>query len=88
MYFYSNSSRVDASERMEIDFLVAKRKITSRHNISPLEVKSGKGYSLTSLQKFRRKFAQQLNTPYVLHSADVMEKDGIICLPLYMTQLL
>ena len=88
LYFYSNPCRDDASERMEIDFLIAKQKITSRHNISPLEVKSGKGYGLTSLQKFRRKFAQQLNTPYVLHSADIMDKDGMICLPLYMTPLL
>ena len=88
LYFYSNPCRDDASERMEIDFLIAKRKITSRHNISPLEVKSGRGYTLTSLQKFRRKFARELNTPYVLHGADVMEKDGVICLPLYMTPLL
>lgn len=88
LYFYSNSCRDDASERMEIDFLIAKPKITSRHNISPLEVKSGKNYSLNSLQKFRRKFARQLHIPYVLHSADIMEKDGIICLPLYMTPLL
>lgn len=88
LYFYSNPCRDDASERMEIDFLVAKRKITSRHNISPLEVKSGRGYTFASLQKFRRKFARELNTPYVLHSADIMEKDGVICLPLYMTPLL
>ena len=81
LYFYGNSCRDDASERMEIDFLVAKRKITSRHNISPLEVKSGKGYALKSLQKFRRKFAQQLHSPYVLHRADIMEKDGIIVCP-------
>ena len=88
LYFYNNPCREDASERMEIDFLIAKREITGRHNISPLEVKSGKGYSLTSLQKFRRKFAQQLHTPYVLHSADMTERDGILCLPLYMTPLL
>ena len=88
LYFYSNSSRDDASKRMEIDFLIAKQKITNRHNISPLEVKSGKNYALTSLQKFRQKFAQQLNTPYVLHSQDIMVKDGVTCLPLYMTPLL
>ena len=83
-----NSCRENASERMEIDFRIAKQKITGRHNISPLEVKSGKGYALRSLQKFQRKFGPQLHTPYVLHSADVMEKDGITCLPLYMTPLL
>ena len=88
LYFYSNPCRDDASERMEIDFLIAKPEITGRHNISPLEVKSGKSYTLKSLQKFRLKFARQLHTPYVLHSADIMEKDGISCLPLYMTSLL
>ena len=39
LYFYYNPSRDDASLRMEIDFLIAKSKITSRHNISPIEVK-------------------------------------------------
>ena len=42
LYFYSNSSREDRESRMEIDFLIAKSKISSRHNISPIEVKSGK----------------------------------------------
>ena len=88
LYFYSNSNRTDAQQRMEIDFLISKQKITSRHNISPLEVKSSKNYTLSSLQKFRKVFAQQLHTPYVLHSGDLMEKDGVIFLPLYMTPLL
>ena len=35
LYFYSNSSRSDASSRMEIDFLIAKSQISNRHNISP-----------------------------------------------------
>ena len=88
LYFYSNSSRTDASERMGIDFLVSKSKITSRHNISPIEVKSGKNYTTNSLQKFGKKFGQQLHIPYVLHTADFEEKGGITYLPLYMTPLL
>ncbi len=55
--------------------------------ISPLEVKSGRGCTLTSLKKFCRKFARELHAPYTLHSADIMEKDGMIGLPLYMTPL-
>ena len=73
---------------MEIDFLIAKSKITNRHNISPIEVKSGKNYTLTSLQKFMRKYREQLDTPYVLHTGDLKEEDGIIYLPLYMAGLL
>lgn len=88
LYFYSNSNRENAEERMEIDFLISKGKITSRHNISPIEVKSSTRYTLNSLRKCIAKFAAHLATPYVLHGADVQEKDGITYLPLYMTELL
>lgn len=88
LYFYSNSNREDASERMEIDFLVAKSKVTSRHNVSPIEVKSGKKYALTSMRKFIKKFGEQLHTPYVLHSSDLRKSEGIVYLPLYMAGLL
>ncbi len=53
--FFSNSSRDDANLRMEIDFLIAKSKISSRHDISLIEVKSGKNDTLTSLRKFQKK---------------------------------
>ena len=88
LYFYSNPSRDDASSRMEIDFLIAKSKISSRHNISPIEVKSGKNYTLTSIKKFISKYKSQLHTPYVLHTGDLKEENGIVYLPLYMTPLL
>ncbi len=84
LYFYVNSSRDDATSRMEIDFLTAKDRISSRHNISPLEVKSGKNYTLSSLNKFRRKYSENLYTPYVIHTDDYREKDGVV----YMTYLL
>ena len=88
LYFYSNSSRIDSSSRMEIDFLIAKNKISSRHNISPIEVKSSKNYTLTSIRKFVNKYHEQMHTPYVLHTSDLKEEDGIVYLPLYMTPLL
>lgn len=88
LYFYANASRDDTSSRMEIDFLIAKSKVTNRHNISPIEVKSSKNYTLTSLNKFRNKFEKQLHIPYVLHTSDLKEEDGILFLPLYMTPLL
>ena len=88
LYFYSNSNREDVSERMEIDFLVAKSKVTSRHNVSPIEVKSGKKYALTSMRKFIKKFGEQLHTPSVLHSSDLRKSEGIVYLPLYMAGLL
>ncbi len=88
LYFYSNPSRDDSSSRMEIDFLISKSKISNRHNISPIEVKSSKNYTLSSLKKFQKKYSEQLNIPYVLHTSDLKEENGILYLPLYMTPLL
>ena len=88
LFYYSNNSREDAEERMEIDFLLAKSKITSRHNISPIEVKSSKNYTISSIKKFIAKYNQQLDRPIVLHTGNLEEKDGILYLPVYMTGLL
>lgn len=88
LYFYSNCSREDKDSRMEIDFLITKSKVSSRHNISPIEVKSGKNYTLTSLRKFMKKYDEQTHIPYVLHTNDLKKEEGIIYLPLYMTPLL
>lgn len=88
LFFFSNSSRAFAEDRMEIDFLIAKQTTTSRHNISPIEVKSGARYALTSLTKCMTKYAKDLSTPYVLHDKDLKIEDGIVFLPLYMTPLL
>lgn len=88
LYFYSNASRTDRSSRMEIDFLIAKSKISNRHNISPIEVKSSTNYTLSSLRKFKAKYAEQTYIPYVLHPGDLREEEGIRFLPLYMTPFL
>lgn len=88
LFFFSNSSRTSAEDRMEIDFLIAKPTTTSRHNISPIEVKSGARYALTSLKKCMAKYSKDLSTPYVLHDKDLKIEDGIVFLPLYMTPLL
>ena len=88
LYFYSSPSRNQARDRMEIDFLISKSRVGNRHNISPIEVKSGKNYTLSSLRKFVAKYGEQLHTPYVLHSADLKIEDGITFLPLYMACLL
>ena len=88
LFFFSNNSRTSAEDRMEIDFLITKPTTTSRHNISPIEVKSGSRYTLTSMTKCIAKYAKDLSTPYVLHDKDVKVEDGIVYLPLYMTPLL
>ena len=88
LYFYFNYDKENSSNNMEIDFLIAKSKITSKHNISLIEVKSGKNYTYSSLNKFKNKYKDYLFTNYLLHTDDLKEENGIIFLPLYMTGLL
>ncbi len=87
-FFCANPSRDDAASRMEIDFLIAKASATSRHNISPIEVKSSTRYTLSSLRKFMAKYPSQLHVPYVVHPLDLKVEDGITFIPLYMVPFL
>ena len=88
LYFYTNSSREDSASRMEIDFLVSKTTVTNKHNIYPLEIKTGKNYTLSSLKKFKNKFPDQLCEPIVFHEGEFKIEDGIIYLPLFMAMCL
>ena len=83
LYFYSRTDVKNRENQMEIDFL-----ITEKKKISPIEVKSGNYRSHSSLDKFRRKFSKKIGTSYILYTKDVMEKDGILHLPLYMAMCL
>ena len=88
LYFLSKYDKGNAENRMEIDFLTAKNKITSRHNISPIEVKSSTRYTLSSLRKCIAKYGPFLSQPYVVHTADLKEENGTLYIPLYMVPLL
>ena len=83
LYFYSRCDSKNRENHMEIDFL-----ITEGKKISPVEVKSGNYRSHASLDKFRRRFSSVIGNSYILYTNDVMIKDGIIHLPLYMAELL
>lgn len=88
LFFYKNSGIGNAADRMEIDFLICKENITSRHNVIPIEVKSTNRYTITSLEKFIFKFTNYLSTPVVLHTGDVELENNIKYLPIYMAGLL
>lgn len=88
LYFYANSDNENAENRMEIDFLIRKEIVTSRHNIIPIEVKSSSGYTTQSLNKCVKKFGEYITLPTVIHPADYKEDDNKRYLPLYMTLFL
>ena len=88
LYFFSKYSYDNSAETMEIDFLISKNNITSRHNITPIEVKSGKNYTLSSLKKLKEKYSDYIDNPIIIHQEDLKVENNILFLPIYMTFLL
>ncbi len=88
LYFFSKSDRENSKENMEIDFLISSDNITSKHNIIPIEVKSGKRYTYTSLNKLIEKYKDYLEQPIIIHTSDLKDENNILYLPIYMTELL
>lgn len=83
LYFYSRSDSENRENHMEIDFL-----ITENKKIAPIEVKSANYRSHSSLDKFRKRFSDKIGVSYILYPKDVMQKDGVWHLPLYMAMFL
>lgn len=78
LFFYEKRDEKTYQTKMEIDFLrIHERKI------SPVEVKSASGYSLTSLKKFKEAFKGKVGEGIVLHDGDYKEEDGISFFPLF-----
>ena len=88
LFFFSKYSKEDRNENMEIDFLIPKSQISNRHNIIPIEVKSTSKTTLTSLEKFCKKYHNFISEPIVIYSGDYKIEQGIKFLPLYMAGLL
>ena len=88
LYFYAKSDNDDAEERMEIDFLVAKRGVGRRHNISPIEVKKTKRITTSSLGKFKAKFDNDLSTAYIVHTGAYDKDSDPVRLPVYLLPLI
>ena len=83
LYFYSRNDKENRDNHMEIDFL-----ITEKKKIAPIEIKSGSYKSHVSLDKFRKKFGAKLSNAYILYTKDVMVKNDITYLPVYMAMFL
>lgn len=88
LFFFSSYSKKDSADTMEIDFLIRKPVVTSRHNISPIEVKTGKNYTTSSLNKFRKKYGDKLAVSYIIHDGQLAQGDNLIYLPYYMVPCL
>lgn len=84
LFFYTHYSEEKHRNDIEIDFIFSNNSKT-RYKMYPIEVKSGKSYSLNSLLKFREKYKQRIGGVYVIHPKNLIQKDDILCIPPYMT---
>ena len=83
LYFYSRNDKDHRENHMELDFL-----ITEKKKIAVIEVKSGNYTSHSSIDKCKKKFASKISNAYILYTKDVMIKDDILHLPIYMAMFL
>ena len=88
LFFFSKYSYNNSEETMEIDFLISKNMITSKHNIIPIEVKSGNRYTYSSLNKLIKKYKDYIDKPIIIHTNELKIENDILFLPIYMTSLL
>lgn len=83
LYFYSRSDTNNRQNNMEIDFLIRKKR-----KICPVEVKSGIYRKHSSLDKFKGKFKGKIGQPYILYTKDILVKEDVVHLPIYMAMFL
>ena len=87
LYFYTHYNEDKHRNDMEIDFIISNNS-KLKYKMYPIEVKSGKQYKTTSLNNFREKYRNRIGESYIIHPRNLIIKDGIICIPPYMTIML
>lgn len=84
LYFYTRYNSDKHRNDIEIDFLISNNS-KLKYKMYPIEVKSGRRYSVESLKKFNEKYKARIGECYVIHPKNLSFKDDIICIPPYMT---
>ena len=83
LFFYSRLDPDNRENNIEIDFLIVRKK-----KVSPIEVKSGAYQHHSSLDKFKAKFSKTIGELYIVYTKDIMARDGIVHIPVYMAMFL
>ncbi|SEQ43467.1 hypothetical protein SAMN02910289_02014 [Lachnospiraceae bacterium RM5] len=87
LYFYTHYNEDKHRNDMEIDFIISNNS-KLKYKMFPIEVKSGKRYSTKSLNNFMEKYKMRIGESYIIHPKNLVIKDGIVCIPPYMTIML
>lgn len=78
LYYHTMFNKIQ-KRNYEIDFL-----IEENGKISPIEVKSSGYKAHKSLDNFIEKFSNRIQNKYVIYTKDLLKKEGIIYLPIYL----
>lgn len=73
----------EETRNYEIDFLISRK-----DKICPVEIKSSGYNSHKSLDMFQHKFSARILNRYLLYTKDLRKDKDVICLPVYMADLL
>ena len=84
LYFYTQYNTEKHRNDIEIDFLISNNS-KLKYKMFPIEVKSGKKYSIESLKRFKEKYRARIGECYVIHPRNLSFKEDIVCIPPYMT---
>ncbi len=84
LYFYTQYNAEKHRNDIEIDFLISNNS-KLKYKMFPIEVKSGKKYSIESLKRFKEKYKARIGECYVIHPRNLCFKNDIVCIPPYMT---
>ena len=83
LYFYTRYNEDVHRNDIEIDFLLSNDSKTN-FKINPIEVKSGKNYTTTSLTAFHDVYKKRIDKQWIIHPKNLLISDGIIKIPPYM----
>lgn len=83
LYFYTRYSVEKHRNDIEVDFLLSNGSKTD-FKITPIEVKSSKNYSTTSLDDFGTIFRKRIAKSIIIHPKNYVEMNGVVKMPPYM----
>lgn len=83
LYFYTRYSEDKHRNDIEIDFLLSNESKTN-FKVFPVEVKSSKNYTTTSLGRFKEVFGKKIATQYIIHPKNLSVENDVIKIPPYM----
>ena len=78
LFFYEKRDKKTFKPIMEIDFLCVLNK-----KVTPIEVKSSDDFSISSLEKFKKKYDGKVNSGIVIYDGDYKIENNIAYIPIF-----